>query len=118
MQKELLTIIGLKIMVPRCFVLRCRGEKKEAKKAQQKVVMRLGNGLLMCDDCFSLLLLLELILRCISAIFLDSSWGLFMDLVCARHRRRPFADDRYTKLPNRPADHIAGNFFNNFPFIY
>jgi hypothetical protein len=49
MQKELLTIIGLKIMVPRCFVRLfgvCRGEKKEVKKLQherRKVVMRLGN---------------------------------------------------------------------------
>lgn len=39
-----------------------RGEKKEVKALQKnKVVMRLGNGLLMCDDCFSLLLLSELI---------------------------------------------------------
>lgn len=56
MQKELLTVIALEIMVPRRFCCSVYwGEKKEAELKKKEVVMRLGNGLLMCDDCFSLL---------------------------------------------------------------
>lgn len=109
--KELLTIIGLKIMVPRCF--RCRGEKKEALRGRRKSAAEKS----WCDlatACWCVM-----IAFCCYCLL-----GADLALHFRKYSCRDGTADSLTKRPRerncstRPAYHAACNFFNNFPFIY